>query len=311
MAVKNIASLNRPWYNVTFTGGEPTIHPNLFDTIVLLHENLKDRLNSVHIISNGSRNENLYKNLADISKFLNISLGISIHTDHVEMDHILKLIENLSPTLRISFSLMFNPDKREMVHSIYKTLLEYRKHFPFSMNVRLLREGDKLDPRYTQEDLDWQKKTTEEFNTVVNSVPNVKMAASKKGTHQHNLFYDVEDNGERKILHENDHNLKLTNGMLKFTGMFCIANSAVLSIGEGGYCNGMVCGTDPLLCNVFEENSLMKNYGNLIHAIRCPLNICGCASNDPIPKFASAEEAAGFIKVATEKQCRLFLDYMG
>ena len=71
-----------------------------------------------------------------ISKFTNCHLAISIHTDHVDMYHIIELIENLSKNINIHILLMFNPDKRTMVHMIYEILLEERKFFPFSTAFR-------------------------------------------------------------------------------------------------------------------------------------------------------------------------------
>ena len=306
IAVKNIASLNRPWYNVTFAGGEPTIHPHLADTISLLHDNLKDRLNNVLIISNGSRNKNLYRNIAEFSKSISISLLISIHTDHAEIEHICELIENLSNNVKLNFSLMFNPAKRGRVFSMYETLLEYRKAFPFSMSVVLLREGDRLDPRYTNEDIEWQRSTVQQINELVKNSSVSYILSAVQPKHNHHLFYDIENNGERIIVEENNHNLKLTNGMLKFKGMFCMAHTAILRIEANGLCRGMVCGADPFICNIFHKNSLLANRDKLIHIIQCPYQMCGCSSNDPIPKFGSPDETLRFVEMAREKQNALF-----
>lgn len=308
IAVKNIASLNRPCYNVTFGGGEPTIHPHLSDAISLLHENLGDRLNNVLIISNGSRNKILYQKIAEFSKYIPFTLLISIHTDHAETEHICELIENLSDKVTLTFSLMFNPAKRERVYSIHKTLIEYRKKFPFSMRVVLLREDDKLDPRYNKDDIEWQQVANKHFKEVAESA-HVKFEPSVKPKHTRHLFYDIEHNGKRMIGEENDHNLKLTNGLLRFKGMFCTAHAAVLRIEPGGLCKGMVCGADPCICNIFQENSLLANRDKLIHLIRCPYELCGCSVNDAIPKFASVEEAIRFAEVVREKQNALFDAY--
>ena len=169
-AVDNIASLNRPWYDIVFSGGEPTFHPHISELISMLHEKLGERLNKILIITNGSRNETLYKRLAEISKQINTTLNISIHTDHVEMEHILNLIENLSETVNMDFSLMFNPDKRDIVHYIFYTMLEQRKKSRFLMKVAMLRDGDQVDPRYTPEDFAWQKEANARFHELKKSV---------------------------------------------------------------------------------------------------------------------------------------------
>ena len=304
-AVENIASLNRPWYNVTLSGGEPTIHPHIFDLISMLHETLGERLNNILIITNGSRNGDLYKKIADIAKAINLRMNISIHTDHVDMNHILNLIEDLANDVRINFSLMFNPDKREQVHSIYATMFDYRKKFPFTMKVVPLRDGDKVDPRYTQEDLVWQQETVRQVEALVNDTAS-KFPKQRKPKHSFQIFHDIEYNGERGIVETKDRTANFTNGLLALKGMFCVAHTALLEIGEIGLCRGMVCGADPYICNVFEEGSLKAVRDNLIHAVQCPKNICGCSSNDPIPKFSSPEETLRFMQIVHAKQAALF-----
>ena len=108
-AVDNIVSLNRPYYDIGLSGGEPTIHPHMFDIVELFHKKLGNRLNSISIVTNGSRNAALYEKLAGIAKYINFLMNVSIHTDHVEMDHILELIEKLSHDVKMHFVLMFNP----------------------------------------------------------------------------------------------------------------------------------------------------------------------------------------------------------
>ena len=304
-AVDNIASLNRPWYNVTLSGGEPTIHPHIFDLIFMLHKTLGERLNNILIITNGSRNGDLYKKIAGIAKAINLRMNISIHTDHVDMNHISELIENLSNDVHINFAIMFNPAKREKVHSIYKTMFERRKKFPFAMKVVPLRDGDRVDPRYTQEDLTWQQETVKQFDSLVKDLA-PKFPPPKKTKHSFQIFHDIEYNGERGIVETKDRTANFTNGLLAFKGMFCVAHTALLCIGETGLCQGMVCAADPCICNIYEEGSLKAVRDNLIHAVQCPKDLCGCSSNDPIPKFSSPEETLRFMQVVHAKQAALF-----
>ena len=233
-----------------------------------------------------------------ISKFTNCHLAISIHTDHVDMYHIIELIENLSKNINIHILLMFNPDKRTMVHMIYEILLEERKFFPFSMGVY-------LDTRYNAEDLQWYNGTAKEFSAVADSVPDIKYNPPVKNGHVHHIFYDIENNGKREIYEGMEPPLKLT-GMLKFTGMYCIAHSAVLRIEDGGGCKGALCRAVPITGNIFEENCLLKNREMLIYAVQCPNPNCVCTVNDVIPKFASPEEAKKFVEIMRERQAKLF-----
>lgn len=308
IAVDNIASLNRPFYNVVFSGGEPTIHPHIFDLVSMLYDSLGQRLNHILIITNGSRNKNLYDKVADISKSVSISLNISIHTDHVEIPHILELIENLSSNVIMNFTIMFNPDKRELVRDIYETMLEYRKKFYFNIGVAMIRDGDRVDPRYIPKDFEWQKEFNERITALLKSV-NVLPTQRKASYRPFNIFTDVNDNGEQKTLKKVNYSFKYTNGLINFKGMHCMAYASLLHISSDGSFNGMVCSDDRAIGNIFEKNSIMKFREKLIRPIRCTRAICGCSSNYIIPKFASEEEAKKYVAFAQKRQSQLFAEY--
>lgn len=308
IAVDNIASLNRPWYDVFLSGGEPTIHPHIFDLIYMLHEKLGERLNRLSIITNGSRNKSLYGRIIDVAKYTKLNLKISIHTDHVKMDHILELIENLSADIDISFSLMFNPDKREFVHEIYDTMFEYRKKYQFSMNVVTIRDRDIVDPRYTQEDFDWQKQAIKKFNDLAKSV-SAQFPPRKKAKNSDSVVRIIEDNGEIKTVKSVNRTVELASGLFRFKGMYCISHAVLLRVFENGDCKGMVCPNDKNDCNIFNEGSLMAYQDKLIHFVRCNQRNCGCAANDPIPKFALEEDAKKYVEFAQKRQAELFNEY--
>lgn len=309
-AVNNIVLLNRPWYNVTLGGGEPTIHPHIFELISMLHDKLGERLNRILIISNGSRNKSLYGRIVDLAKSANILILISIHTDHVEMKHILELIENLSSDIELSFALMFNPDKREMVHEIYDNMIDYRKKFQFYMKIDTLRDGDRIDPRYTPEDFAWQKNAIANFAAVARNF-NSKFPERKKLKHLIQVFRDIEDNNEVKSVNAGDRNLEFNKGLFQFKNMYCVAHSSVLRIEETGDCRGMVCGADPFIGNIYKEDFFEKIYGKLIHFVKCDRQHCGCSVNDCIPKFASEKDAKKFVEFAQKRQMDLFDEYAG
>lgn len=308
-AVDNIASLNRPWYDVTLSGGEPTVHPHIFDLIGMLYKKLGKRLNRILIITNGSRNESLYGRIADIAKEITVNLLISIHTDHVEMEHILKLIENLSGDINMNFSLMFNPAKRDFVHEIFDSMFDYRKRYWFNMNVVTLRDGDRVDPRYTPEDFAWQKQAVKKFNDLVKRVA-PGFPDRRKLRHSIKVIHDIEDNSKLKTLQAGNRTLELADGLLKFTGMYCIAYAGILRINANGRYMGMVCGDDHTIGNIYEEKSLLNFRDKLIHPVRCTKRVCGCAANDRIPKFAFEEDAKKYLEFAQKRQAELFDEYI-
>ena len=307
-AVNNVVSLNRPWYDMQFIGGEPTIHPYITDIISMFHESLGERINYFLITTNGSRNATLYKKITEIAKLVRFQLNISIHSEYVEMDHILELIKNLAGDVILQFELMVNPDKRERVHEFYETLLEYRKKYWFQMNVVMLRDGDRVDPRYTPEDFAWQKKAQKQFNDLAKSLSS-KFPPRKKVKHPKSVIRDVMENGKIKTMKQGNRNLELIDGWLNLKGIYCISHANILRIQADGQFRGMICGDDPFIGNIFEENCFQNLHDKLIHAVRCTHNICGCIGNDTIPKFASEEEAKKYVEFAQKRQAELFAEY--
>ncbi|MBE8950433.1 MAG: radical SAM protein [Quinella sp. 3Q1] len=306
-AIKNIASLNRPWYDLSLIGGEPIVHPHVTDVISMFHESLGERLNCVIVSTNGSRNESFYEKIADIGKYVYFRLNISIHTDHVDMAHILNLIERLARHVHIKFALMFNPAKREMVYEIYETLCEYRKKFYFQMDIPLIHAGDRIDPRHTQEDFDWQKKAIKQFNDIVKKSTLKSPAVKYKYTL---LFRDMEVNDKIKHVRIGGSRAQeIAEGLKRFKGMYCTSCVSVLRIHEDGRFKGMVCSDDPYIGNIFEENALLPLRDKLIHPVKCSYNICACPVNDGIPKFASEEDAKKFVEFARNRQMELFAEY--
>lgn len=308
VAVNNVVSLNRPWYDLQFIGGEPTVYPHITELISMFQERLGERINCILITTNGSRNMKLYQKILEFAKLVRFQLNISIHTDHVDMPHILELIENLSKDTVLQFELMFNPDKREMVYEIYDTLCEYRKKYWFNMNVVMLRDGDRVDPRYTPEDFAWQKKAMKQFNELVKSVAS-DFPPRKKVKHPKTVFRDIEDNGKVKTVKAGNRNLELIDGLLQYKGMYCIAFANILRIQDDGRCRGIICGDDPFIGNIFEENFITNVRDKLVHAVRCTHNICGCIGNDSVPKFASEEDAKKYVEFAQKRQAELCAEY--
>ena len=307
-AVNNLASLNRPWYDLIFTGGEPTLHPHMIDLIYMLNDTLQDRLNNIMVISNGSRNARLYQKIAELAKTINISMQISVHTDHVDMAHILEIIENLSSDVSLYFPLMFNPAKREEVHLIYDIMYEYRKIYPFDMEVVTIRIRDNVDPRYVPEDLLWQEEAIKRF-TELKSVAKLKVPFPKKPARELHMFHDVEDKGERKIVDTENFTYNLRKGFCSFTNMFCTANTSNLRIEENGLCRSMICPYGIGLFNIYEDGAIKAVRDRFIHAIKCPKNICGCPTSNFSPKFASFQEAQKFMEIFDAKQQKLFDEY--
>lgn len=297
VAVSNIAKLRHNRIMVTLAGGEPTLHPYFYDILRLLKENLQERLKTVLIITNGSRNQELYEQIAALGEEINIKVEISIHTEYVNMDHIVNLIKMMSPKINLEFPLMFNPEKRETVHKIFNELLELRKNNPFHLIVQTLRQPpnfDVLDCRYTEDDFRWQRDATQQFEEVSrSSVSNIRREEWENAFPK-TFFWDIEDKEGRKIITDLDRNKAFQIGLLNFKGMFCTMGSSILSIGPDGTCRKVHCPVDTKTHNIFEDIDAEEM--NKTYLLKCPYENCGCGTNHPVPKFLDENEAITFIK---------------
>lgn len=301
-AVDNIAALNRSGYEFVFGGGEPTTHPRLFDLIAYIRDKIGERLNHITIISNASRQNDLYERLANMAGAMNINLVLSLHTEFLDLNHIAELVERLSHSICICFNFMFNPAKREFCREIFTRLLELRKSCPFNLTIMLLRVGPTfslIDPRYTPEDFQWRNEAYRLFNE----------AATKSGRMSHwrtrfkkTKYWDWEKNGHR--VYESMQNCEpsdlLKNGMLDFKNMYCMMGTAVLAIGSSGLVYGAQCYAPPKRYDIYRENPYFHE--DFIEPVLCPLENCGCEVNHVIPKFADRREAEEYAAMFRAKQ---------
>lgn len=300
IAVDNIMSLNRPIYDFVFSGGEPTIHPNLIDLIHYIDKNAKSRLNKITIITNGSRTGNFYDKLAEIAQHINLNLVISIHTDHVDINHIYDLIKLLANDIYIGFNLMFHPNKFEFVKEIYSELMALRKEFPFSMNIKTLREPPDFsqpDSRYTDELFAWQYAARDEYIELINDS---KIKSGYKMNQQFHLFRDIYENHELKQIYDGDRDKQFNTGLCNFNGMYCIAGVNMIRINPNGIAKGVICPSKVFTYNIYDE----CQYNNLdfMHIVHCHEKSCGCVANDYLPKFLFKKEAIAFLELAKNKQ---------
>ena len=95
-AIKHIASANRPSYQVSLHGGEPTSHPQLANIITLLCKYLGDRLESLLILTNGSFNEEQLETILKLMEQYSIKIFVSIHLEFMSIDRAVYLVERLS-----------------------------------------------------------------------------------------------------------------------------------------------------------------------------------------------------------------------
>ncbi len=307
-AVENIARLNRPLYRFTFSGGEPTLHPHFIDLLNLLSTKFAHKLGGISIISNGSRNIALYENIVRLSKNVSINFNISLHTEFVQYEHIHEIISMMPPHVSIVLKLMFNPDKFYFVKDLHEKLCILREQHPFFLQIVTLREAplfEKVDSRYTEEHVTWQKEATKKFAKIDRTSTAKNLY---KNTFPMHTVWKQKINNKEKIIPLPESNQRLRLGFAKFTQMYCCFGLATIKIRPDGRCKGA-------LCRLAKNNSLSlfsKNFHfdkNFFQVIKCTLENCGCVSNYSIPKFSNKEEADIFIKKFYEEQSQFTQEY--
>lgn len=301
-AVDHIAELNRDTVRFTFGGGEPTTHPDLGRLIEYIHRTFAKRLESVHVISNGSRNPQFYDRLAENEEIDRVHFNISLHTESMELDHITSLIERLSHKAPLYFSLMFHPQKKDFVTLIHHELCRLRASYPFELGVLLLRRRprfDRLDERYTSQDFAWRDRAAAEFGRAALAGPPI-VYPPQRG-YRGELFWNYADPARPyKKMEGKDRDTLFAEGDFNFRGMYCIPGSSLVCIDPDGSVSGARCGQAPKSHNIFEENPY--RHKDFIYPLRCSAANCGCSTNDQLPKFASREEARDFAEMYTFKQ---------
>lgn len=301
-AVAHIAELNRDTVMFTFSGGEPTTHPGLGELIEHIHRTFAKRLQSVLVISNGSRNPELYDRLTDNAGIDRVRFNISLHTEFMEFEHITSLIERLSHKIPLSFNLMFNPLKRDYDKAIHQKLCELRSSYPFTLHVIFLRRKprfDTIDERYAPQDFEWQKQATEDFRRATLKGPTMTFLPQRG--YSGDIFWNYADPAHSyEKMAGRDRNTMLAEGNFNFRGMYCIPGSSLLCIAPDGTASGARCSEAQKNYNIFYENPY--RHKDFICPVRCSSANCGCSTNDLLPKFASEEEAHDFAEMYRFRQ---------
>lgn len=237
---------------ISFTGGEPTVHPRLEELIQYMRN--FDMIEFISVTTNGTRPTSYYRALPvdqlvfsvhfeyDWQKLLNTILSLYIS-------------DELSTAPKGIIQLMAHQDKMKQVKEFVETLDFYK--LPY--NIRRVRwtEGDHDlfdDMRYDQNDLDWilSKSSTVNPNTVL-------------------VYKDHE-----KMYHANDI-IKLH--LNKFKGWSCSAGLESLMINWDGEVHRATCRVGGTLGNIYSNSFSVP-----VEPVICDRNYCTCASDIPLTK---------------------------
>lgn len=298
-AVDNLYTLNRTTYSIGITGGEPTTHPYLLDMIKYAGNKFGNKLDFITLFSNGSRNKNFYECLPEIAKSVNLNLFISLHSEHLQVEHIMELIETLSGHISLNFNFMYNPKKREFCRNLFAILLEMRKKYSFTLSNVLVREGINLEyisKEYTDDDFKWREWAIAKYNDILKEYKNFTLW-KRRFKENKDKFWDYYIYNQRiyEKTYNYDKSKMFKNGFFHFKNMYCCLGTSVISIGSDGYVKGAECPAVAKKYNIFRENLFLKD--DFIAPFKCPLENCSCGGNETIPKFVYYDEAKEFCKI--------------
>lgn len=299
----NIRSLNREMYYFTFTGGEPTLHPHLYDAIHYVKEIFDlSKINEMVIATNGSRQSDLYDKLTTIVDGLPFNLLVSIHPEYAELSHLLEIVEKLANKTHIEFNILFKPSHFNFCKMVFAVLKEMRMVFPFDIKIKLIKTGanfEYLDPEYKEEHLAWREDAIKLFN---NTARDSKENSGWKIRKAYKKFWDISKNGKRQYESNFgfDRDMQFKNGLYDFKGMYCSLATNVLAISPDGSSRGAICRHYFTNYNIFKENPYLHR--DFVAPFQCQLERCGCLINDLLAKFENKMEAEAYCNVFWEKQ---------
>lgn len=302
----NLLALNRPWYHLSVSGGEPTVYPWLCDMLEFIIAKFGPRLGRIHMTSNGSNDPEIYMRLGEIIKSGPLTLYISLHTDHVKLTDIEAMTKAIAPNGFLCYALMFNPAKGDYVREIYALLCRLRKHYPFDLTIDTLREvqnGGIVDRRYTTQDFAWQREAQGRFCEIAKKgcARLESGAKSIPGAVQNSSFsldcgYKTENvYNQNKALQEGIYNLK---------GCYCALGTNVFNLQPDGYAFSSVCGQSTKSKKPVYEESPYKD-PDFAQIAMCAREVCGCRANDFLMRFSNEEEAQNYLMHFKLKQERL------
>lgn len=303
-AVKYLAMVNRPSYQVSLLGGEPTLHPYLSEIITLLSDCLGNRLEKITIITNGSFNDKIMETLLLAASKTCVEIKVSMHFEFLKMERIKEIVERMSKNVSLVFLVMFHPGMFDKVSTAVDKLCELRHNYPFDISVELIRNLNKeshFEELYTSEHYKWAEKVRARFNEIAQKTNLNGPAIPREAGWEFVLERKVAGKMVTEKNVSTDELVKKTN--CRFLGLFCCTGTSVIHINPNGTTRGLVCSLAKKKFNIYKENPFRED--GFIKAIQCTKERCGCNIDWRVPKFKSSREAEEFIKTCQAKQQQL------
>ena len=303
-AIRHLALANRPSYQVSLLGGEPTSHPYLPEIISRLAESLGSRLEKISIITNGSFNENVMDSVLSAATTTCIEIKVSMHYEFLKMEKIKYLIESLSNDANLVFLVMLHPGLFDTVSAAVDELCALRKDYPFDISIELIRNPDKnshIAEQYTGDHYKWMEEAKAKFDEAVHNSTAIGPIIPREAGWE---FLVERDDGRKTFIEEGISTDELVNQTgCHFTGMTCCVGTSVVDIKPDGTTKGLVCGLAKDRFNIYAENPFRKD--GIIKTVLCTKERCNCNIDWRTPKFLSKSDAEEFIQLCEERQQKL------
>ncbi len=261
-AIDKLCSIGKP-IRLSFTGGEPTVHPKFNE--LLLYANYQDNVSFISVTTNGTRTGDWYRHL------LVNQLVISLHFEYDTNEILRKIIELRSPDnpheiqKNVVVHVMAHQNHMKRVREAVNLLNVYQ--IPY--NIRRVRwtEGDHDlfdDMKYDQKDLDWilENDSTVSPNTLV--------------------YYKRDKDGDLvEQYHAND---IIKHHLNQYKGWTCNAGLESLMINWDGEVHRATCRVGGSLGNIYDGSFIIPT-----EPIICDRNYCTCAADIPLTKYANTK----------------------
>ena len=248
--IDNIAKLGK--VRLSFTGGEPTVHPN-FSEILRYAKYMG--IHWINVTTNGTRKADWYT-AQPVDHYV-----FSLHFEP-DWPRVLNTIVTVAKTANcpVMVNVMAHHEKMTAVKSAVEKLKSYE--VPYAVRRIRWTEGDHDlfdDMRYNGNDLEWIKSQT--ATVKANCV--------------------IDDDGE-KMLHANDI-IKLH--LNKYKGWSCNAGIESLMINWDGEVHRATCRVGGSLGNIYEGTFVVPT-----EPVICDRNFCTCAADIPLTKIKNEDQ---------------------
>ena len=242
--VDKLMTLGKP-VRLSFTGGEPTVHPKFAELIKYCNH---VGISWISVTTNGTLPYEFYAGLSVDQ------LVFSLHLEY-DWQRVYNTMNKLADLAKVKLiaQIMCHHDHMSSAYTLFARCLQEK--IPATLRRIRWTEGDHDlfdDMRYHPDDLNWIKKqeSTVQGNCVIN--------------------------GE-EIMHAND---MIKNHQNKFKGWTCNAGIESLMINWDGDVHRATCRVGGSLGNIYEGNFVAPS-----EPVTCDRNFCTCAADIPLTKF--------------------------